>query len=108
MVGPLQFNLEPDEVDIFLQDVNEHIQMLETDLLQLEQAADREVYDAVSRAAHTLKAVAATIGHDRMADLTHALETLIDRCVLLGLPRPWQPSMSCWRWWMRLRRCGTK
>ena len=79
MGSPLNFDLEPDEIELFFQEVDEHIQTLETDLLSLEQATNQTAFDAVFRAAHTLKAVAATIGHHRMADLTHALETLFEQ-----------------------------
>ena len=97
---PLTFDIEADELEIFLQDVNEHLQALETGILRLEQrpelraepaegpveggagfavAADPDTLNAVFRAAHTLKAVAATVGHHQMAELTHTLETLFDR-----------------------------
>ena len=79
MGDALNLELEPDEVELFLQEVDEYIQTLETNLLFLEQNADPQVLNAVFRAAHTLKSIAATIGHHRMADLTHALETLFDK-----------------------------
>ena len=79
MSNSLTFALEPDEIELFLQEVDEHIQTLETQLLRLEQGADEETLNTVFRAAHTLKAAAATVGHQRMADLTHALETFFDR-----------------------------
>jgi two-component system, chemotaxis family, sensor kinase CheA len=79
MMGfPLTFDIEADEIEIFLQDVNEHLQTMEAGILRLEQAADLETLNAVFRAAHTLKAVAATVGHQQMAELTHTLETLFD------------------------------
>ncbi|MBN1875191.1 MAG: chemotaxis protein CheA [Anaerolineae bacterium] len=79
----LVFELEDDELDLFLQDVNEHLQVMETGILALEQgglkqAGALERLNAIFRAAHTLKAVGATVGHHRMADLTHTMETLFD------------------------------
>lgn len=85
MGDALNFELEPDEVELFLQEVDEYIQTLETKLLLLEQNTDPEVLNAVFRAAHTLKSIAATVGHNRMADLTHALETLFDKMRNTGL-----------------------
>jgi two-component system chemotaxis sensor kinase CheA len=77
------FVLEADEVDIFLQDVNEHLQAMESGILELETAgggtADLDTLNAVFRAAHTLKAIAGTVGHQPMAELTHAIESLFDR-----------------------------
>ncbi len=72
------FEIEDDEIEIFLQDVNEHLQAIEAGILGLEQEADPDTLNAVFRAAHTLKAATAAIGHHQMAELTHALETLFD------------------------------
>lgn len=72
------FELEADELEAFLQDVNEHVQAMETGILNLEQAADPETLNAIFRAAHTLKAVAGAVGHQPMAELTHTMETLFD------------------------------
>ena len=85
MQGLLTFEIEADELELFIQDVNEHLQVMETGILHLEQSsggegtADPETLNAVFRAAHTLKAIAATVGHHEMAELTHAVETLFDR-----------------------------
>jgi two-component system chemotaxis sensor kinase CheA len=78
MDSPLSFDIEADELDIFIEDVNEHLQALESGVLGLEDACDPETLNAVFRAAHTLKAVAGTVGHRQMAELTHTVETLFD------------------------------
>jgi two-component system chemotaxis sensor kinase CheA len=78
MKNVLTFNIETDEVEIFLQDIDEHLQAMETGILRLERTDDPDTLNAVFRAAHTIKSVAATIGHHRMAELTHTLETLFD------------------------------
>ncbi len=78
MNNTLTFNLEADELEIFVQDVNEQLRAMESGILSLEQAADPDTLNAIFRAAHTLKAVASTVGHHPMADLTHTLETLFD------------------------------
>jgi len=74
----LSFEIEEDELEVFLQDVNEHLQSMESGILQLEKETDPEILSAVFRAAHTLKAVAAAVGHQQMADLTHTIETIFD------------------------------
>lgn len=79
----LQFDIEEDEVPVFCQDVNEHLQNMEACLLilergEVEEANTRETLNEAFRAAHTLKAIAATVGHHAMADLTHTVETLFD------------------------------
>jgi two-component system chemotaxis sensor kinase CheA len=78
MENVLTFEIEADELEIFLQDVNEHLDTMEAGILRLERAADPDTLNATFRAAHTLKAVAATVGHHQMAELTHTLETLFD------------------------------
>ena len=86
MTSPQVFEIQTDELEIFTQEVNEHLQVMEMGILCLEQsaedkkgAANAETLNGVFRAAHTLKAVAATVGHHEMAKLTHAMETLFDR-----------------------------
>ncbi len=74
----LTFEIEADELEIFLQDVNEHLSILEAGILRLEQASDADTLNAAFRAAHTIKAIAATVGHHQMAEMTHTLETLFD------------------------------
>lgn len=74
----LTFDIEADELDIFLDEVNEHLQVMESGILRLEQSADANTLNSVFRAAHTIKALAGTVGHHRMADLTHAMENLFD------------------------------
>jgi two-component system chemotaxis sensor kinase CheA len=78
MENVLTFEIEADELEIFLQDVNDHLDTMEAGILRLERAADPNTLNATFRAAHTLKAVAATVGHHQMAELTHTLETLFD------------------------------
>ncbi len=78
MAEQLTFDIQADELDLFLEDVGERLSTLESGILALERGADPDALSAVFRVAHTLKAVAGTIGHHRMAELTHVLETLFD------------------------------
>lgn len=75
---PLSFDIEPEEIELFLREVNELLAATETGILQLERSADQTILDATFRAVHTLKAIAATVGHSSMAELTHALETIFE------------------------------
>ncbi|MEE8390220.1 MAG: chemotaxis protein CheA, partial [Anaerolineae bacterium] len=72
------FEIEADEMEDFLQDVNEHLDAMEAGILRLEQSADLDTLNATFRAAHTIKAIAATVGHHQMTEMTHTLETLFD------------------------------
>lgn len=72
---PLSFQLGPDDERLFVDECREEIDRIEAGLLTLERRPDAtEVVNDVFRAAHTLKGSAATIGHHRMAALTHAME----------------------------------
>ncbi len=72
------FDITADELEIFLEDVNNCLEAIETGVLNLEQQADTETLNSIFRAAHTLKALAGTVGHRQMTELTHTLETIFD------------------------------
>jgi two-component system chemotaxis sensor kinase CheA len=71
----LSFDLGPEDERLFLDECREQIDRIESGLLELERdPGASDVVNDVFRAAHTLKGSAATIGHRRMAELTHAME----------------------------------
>ena len=72
----LTFDLQPGDDRLFTDESLEQIERIEHGLLELEQGPNADVVNEVFRAAHTLKGSAATIGHRRMAELTHAMEDL--------------------------------
>jgi two-component system chemotaxis sensor kinase CheA len=72
----LTFDLQPGDDRLFTDESLEQIERIEQGLLELEHDLDAAVVNEVFRAAHTLKGSAATIGHRRMAELTHAMEDL--------------------------------
>ncbi|MCG3210029.1 MAG: Chemotaxis protein CheA [Anaerolineae bacterium] len=74
----LTFDIEADELEIFLDEVNEHMQVMESGILELERTTDAALVNAVFRAAHTIKALAGTVGHHQMADITHTMENIFD------------------------------
>lgn len=66
--------------DLFFEEAAEHLQGLNQNLLALENNPERlELLDAIFRAAHTLKGMAATMGYDHIAKLTHEMENTLDR-----------------------------
>lgn len=76
----LQFDLTPEEMEVFLQEVDEHIAHLDECLVQLERADDdTSVLQEIFRSAHTIKGAAATIGHQSLTAVTHEMETVLDR-----------------------------
>ncbi len=77
--GPrLQFDLDDDDVKLFCEEADEQIELLDSALVQLEGEPDPDLVQQIFRAAHTLKGSSATIGHKKMASLTHAMETVLD------------------------------
>ncbi len=66
--------------DIFLSESAEFIQQIIEGLLALESNPhDLEPVEVVFRGAHSLKGMAAAMGYDRTSDLTHKMESLMDR-----------------------------
>jgi two-component system chemotaxis sensor kinase CheA len=75
----LSLDISQDEMPLFLAETEDHLQTLEEGLVRLEQNdSDPELIQALFRAAHTLKGMAGMIGHKRLVELTHALETGFD------------------------------
>lgn len=73
--APLALDLGPGDERLFIDEALDQIETIETGLLDLERGdASPQVLNEIFRGAHTLKGSAATIGHRRMAELTHALE----------------------------------
>jgi two-component system, chemotaxis family, sensor kinase CheA len=78
-IQDLQFDLTADDQALFLAEVDELLQRVEESLVDLERAPDDQaLLNEIFRAAHTIKGSSATIGHTRMAALTHAMETRLD------------------------------
>jgi len=74
------FEISAEDIRVFLDEAEELLQTMEGGILRLEtDAGDPEVIQEIFRAAHTLKGSSATLGHQRMAELTHAMENVLDR-----------------------------
>ena len=75
---------------LFLTESREHITAVNQALLELERGASRPeaagAVDAIFRAVHTIKGMAGAMGYTGVAELSHALETLLDRVRRKELP----------------------
>lgn len=60
-----------DESAEYLQQLNENVLLLE------ENPDDEEIINAVFRAAHSVKGMSATMGYERLTDLTHRIENIL-------------------------------
>ena len=79
MTQMLTFDLDAEELEVFCLEAEEMTGYLDADLLSIEQGAETDaVIQRLFRSAHTLKGSAGAIGHHRMADLTHSMETVLE------------------------------
>jgi two-component system, chemotaxis family, sensor kinase CheA len=68
-----------DYLPMFLAECRENLQELNLAVVRLEEAPeDRETVDAIFRIAHSLKGMAATMGYEGMATLTHKMEDVFE------------------------------
>lgn len=66
-------------LDVFIDESTEHLDVLYKQLLELEKHPNNKtIIEEIFRAAHTLKGMAATMGYQQLADLTHHLENIFD------------------------------
>lgn len=64
-------------LEIFLDETREHLQSLNTEILNLEQDPENaDTINEIFRAAHSLKGMAGTMGYKRMQALTHHMENV--------------------------------
>ncbi|MBW7474290.1 chemotaxis protein CheA [Paenibacillus oenotherae] len=66
--------------EVFLEELEEQLQLMDDVILQLEQEDETErVVQSLFRAAHTLKGSSAAMGYEEMKQLTHEMEHLLDQ-----------------------------
>jgi two-component system chemotaxis sensor kinase CheA len=76
----LNADISPEELKVFLEETEEQIELLDNDIVRMEKEADNaELMQEIFRAAHTIKGSSGMVGHTRMAELTHAMENLLDK-----------------------------
>ncbi|NLW47775.1 MAG: chemotaxis protein CheA [Firmicutes bacterium] len=67
-------------LSVFMDECQEHLLTLNQSLLELEHDPENvPILDKIFRAAHTLKGASATMGFNKMANLTHALEDVLGK-----------------------------
>lgn len=67
-------------LSVFMDECQEHLQTLNQSLLELEHDPENSsILDKIFRAAHTLKGASATMGFNKMANLTHAMEDVLGK-----------------------------
>ena len=72
-------DITAEDLQVFLQEAEEHLQLLDEDIVRLEREGDnQELLQEIFRSAHTLKGSSAMLGHQRMTALAHVMATLLD------------------------------
>ena len=75
----LVLDADPEDLQVWLQEAEEQLQVLDESIIRLEKESDdEELLQGIFRAAHTLKGSSGSIKHTRMAELTHAMEGVLD------------------------------
>lgn len=66
-------------LDMFIDESKEHLQAMNDNLLKLENdPGNVAIVNEIFRSAHTLKGMAATMGYEDLASLTHIMENVLD------------------------------
>src|SRR5437762_10274249 len=72
---------------VFFEEAGENLDRMEQQLLEIDiEAADDEELNSIFRCAHSVKGGAATFGFADVAELTHQMETLLDKLRRRELP----------------------
>lgn len=67
-------------LSMFLEESLENLEVLNSSILELENNPDdKETINSIFRVAHTLKGMAASMGFNDIADLTHNMENILDK-----------------------------
>ncbi len=73
-------DITAEDLKVFLEEAEEQLQLLDEDIIRLEKEEGNEaLLQEIFRAAHTLKGSSAMLGHTRMSNLAHAMESVLDR-----------------------------
>lgn len=77
---PIHGDIPDEDIEVFLQEADEHLQMMDQDIVRLEtEPDDPDLLQQIFRSSHTIKGSSAMLGHTRMADVAHSMENLLDR-----------------------------
>ena len=66
-------------LEVFIEECREHLQNCNENLLKLEKDPENlDIVNEIFRSAHTLKGMAATMGYEYIANLTHQMKNVLD------------------------------
>lgn len=74
-----EIEIDQEELELFLEEMDELLQILEEDIIKLEKQPDNpSILQEIFRAAHTIKGSAAAMGFIKLSNLAHSMETVFD------------------------------
>jgi two-component system chemotaxis sensor kinase CheA len=72
--------ISQEDIKLFLVEAGEQLQLLDEDIVKLERdAGNTKLLEEIFRAAYTLRGSSVMLGHNRMSQLAHALERVLDK-----------------------------
>jgi len=75
---PKTFDIDPESLSIYISDLEESIENINSALLQLEKnVQDKKNIESIMRFAHNIKGSSSMVGFTKMKELTHAIETIM-------------------------------
>lgn len=76
----LASDITAEDLKVFLEEAEEQLRLLDEDIIKLEkEGGNASLLQEIFRAAHTLKGSSAVLGHQRMSELAHAMESVFDK-----------------------------
>ena len=76
----LAAGITQEDLKLFLQEADEQLQTLDEDIIRLEKESNNpDLMQEIFRAVHTLKGSSAMVGHQRLSDIAHAMENVLDQ-----------------------------
>lgn len=73
-------DITPDDIEMFLQEADEQLELLDQSIVKLEHEADSDhLLQEIFRAAHTMKGSSAMLGFKEMTGLAHVMEQALDQ-----------------------------
>ncbi len=73
-------DITPDDIEMFLQEADEQLELLDQSIVKLEHESDSDhLLQEIFRAAHTMKGSSAMLGFKEMTGLAHVMEQALDQ-----------------------------
>ncbi len=73
-------DISQEELKVFLEEADEQLKLLDEDFVLLEKSGgNSQLLQEIFRASHTLKGSSGMLGYEKMSQVAHAMETVLDK-----------------------------